>query len=193
MTADADSSGEGDTLSDEDRARTDPVECHVNPESEDKELHNALGGKGGEGAQEGALPPKAGPGEFDLLKVIGMGAFGKVLQVRLGMIPHPPSLPPSPSRSESATTHMHTYSNKLSYAATVYGCCSERLMLTSQNRIYEKRTSAVRLDVWMLPFVAYSCEYTPFNRAGGTALRSPLVVLYYTNQMETNVQSVVSL
>lgn len=25
---------------------------------------------------------KAGPGEFDLLKVIGMGAFGKVLQVR---------------------------------------------------------------------------------------------------------------
>lgn len=27
-------------------------------------------------------PRKAGPGEFDLLKVIGIGAFGKVLQVR---------------------------------------------------------------------------------------------------------------
>ncbi|CAM9995813.1 unnamed protein product [Ectocarpus sp. 6 AP-2014] len=34
---------------------------------------------------KGELPTaarKAGPGEFDLLKVIGMGAFGKVLQVR---------------------------------------------------------------------------------------------------------------
>ncbi|CAM9158210.1 unnamed protein product [Hapterophycus canaliculatus] len=29
-----------------------------------------------------AAPSPAGPGEFDLLKVIGMGAFGKVLQVR---------------------------------------------------------------------------------------------------------------
>lgn len=80
MAADDDSSGEGNTLSDGDRARTDPVECPVKPESEDTDLQNALGGKGGEQG-EGALPPKAGPGEFDLLKVIGMGAFGKVLQV----------------------------------------------------------------------------------------------------------------
>eukprot|EP00903_Cladosiphon_okamuranus_P007664 g7432.t1 len=75
MAADADSPGEGTTLFEGERARTDPVECHVKPGSEHKELQNALGG-------EGALPPKAGPGEFDLLKVIGMGAFGKVLQVR---------------------------------------------------------------------------------------------------------------
>lgn len=91
MTADADSSGEGHALPDGDRARTDPVECPVKPESEDTDLQNALGDKGGEGAQEGALPPKAGPGEFDLLKVIGMGAFGKVLQVRWGMMPRFPS------------------------------------------------------------------------------------------------------
>ena len=91
MTADADSSGEGHALPDGDPARTDPVECPVKPESEDTDLQNALGDKGGEGAQEGALPPKAGPGEFDLLKVIGMGAFGKVLQVRRGMMPRFPS------------------------------------------------------------------------------------------------------
>lgn len=37
------------------------------------------------GKYPGACPTparKAGPGEFELLKVIGMGAFGKVLQVR---------------------------------------------------------------------------------------------------------------
>lgn len=88
--ADADSSGEGNAPSDGDRARTDPAECPVQPESEDAELQNALGGKGGESAQEGALPPKAGPGEFDLLKVIGMGAFGKVLQVTWDMVPSSP-------------------------------------------------------------------------------------------------------
>lgn len=32
--------------------------------------------------RDDASPRKAGPGEFDLLKVIGIGAFGKVLQVR---------------------------------------------------------------------------------------------------------------
>eukprot|EP00752_Nemacystus_decipiens_P016534 g14778.t1 len=77
MTADDDSSGDGNTIADGDRARTDRAECPIKLDSPDTKLP-----KGGEGAQEGALPPKAGPGEFDLLKVIGMGAFGKVLQVR---------------------------------------------------------------------------------------------------------------
>lgn len=42
-------------------------------------------GENAVGEAAGAFPTvarKAGPGEFELLKVIGMGAFGKVLQVR---------------------------------------------------------------------------------------------------------------
>lgn len=85
MAAGADSSGEVNTASDGGRERTDAVESPVKPGSEDTavaELH----GKGEGAHPQGALPPKAGPGEFDLLKVIGMGAFGKVLQVRWGKV-----------------------------------------------------------------------------------------------------------
>lgn len=50
----------------------------------DGELGSSLGrlGVGGENASEASptTARKASPGEFELLKVIGMGAFGKVLQ-----------------------------------------------------------------------------------------------------------------
>lgn len=80
MAVDASSSGGADIPSDE------------GSEGKEGEIPSDGGLEGKERAKCGAEEPstergdasprKAGPGEFDLLKVIGVGAFGKVLQVR---------------------------------------------------------------------------------------------------------------
>lgn len=51
----------------------------------DREIKSALPGSSIVAGKEESpsAARKAVPGEFDLLKVIGMGAFGKVLQVRV--------------------------------------------------------------------------------------------------------------
>lgn len=61
-------------------------------ESEPEVAVHGVGAGGENSVAEAAgtspiIPQKAGPGEFELLKVIGMGAFGKVLQVR-GVVYH---------------------------------------------------------------------------------------------------------